>query len=67
MKYVLVAIAVMFIGLVGCQKAEEPSTVPTPAPVPSAVTTADAPVAGAPGQKSNSPVQSPSGPVAQPQ
>ena len=72
MKYVLVAVAVMFLALVGCQKVEEPSAVSTPAPAPSADTTAGAPASGAPaagtpGQKSNSPVQSPSGPVAQPQ
>ena len=67
MKYVLVAVAVMFIALVGCQKVEEPSAVSTPAPAPSADTTAGAPAAGAPGPKSNSPVQSPSAPLAQPQ
>jgi hypothetical protein len=53
------------IALAGCQKTEEPAA--APAPTPAATTTTGAPAAGTPGQKSDTPVQSPSGSAAQPQ
>ena len=49
------------LALAGCQKPEEAA--PAPAPAPST----GAPAAGTPGQKSDTPVQSPSGSAAQPQ
>ena len=51
------------LALAGCQKPEEAA----PAPAPSAATPTGTPAAGTPGQKSDTPVQSPSGSAAQPQ
>lgn len=65
MKYLLMIAALACIALAGCQKPEEPAA--APAPAPSAATTTGAPAAATPGQKSDSPVQSPSGSAAQPQ
>lgn len=65
MKYLLMIVALVSLALAGCQKPEEAA--PAPAPAPSAATTAGAPAAGTPGQKSDTPVQSPSGSAAQPQ
>jgi len=65
MKYLLMIAVLASVALAGCQKTEEPAA--APAPAPSAATTAGAPAAGTPGQKSDTPVQSPSGSAAQPQ
>ena len=65
MKYLLMIAVLASIALAGCQKTEEPAA--APAPTPAATTTTGAPAAGTPGQKSDTPVQSPSGSAAQPQ
>ena len=52
------------LALAGCQQTEEP--VSTPAPTPAA-TPAATKTTGAPGKKSDTPVQSPSGSAVQPQ
>ena len=65
MKYLLMIAVLASLALAGCQKPEEAA--PAPAPAPSAATPAGAPAAGTPGQKSDTPVQSPSGSAAQPQ
>lgn len=65
MKYLLLTVVLASVALAGCQQAEEPAAAPTPAPA--SATTAGAPATGTPGQKSDTPVQSPSGSAAQPQ
>jgi len=65
MKYLLLTAVLASIALAGCQKAEEPAA--APAPAPASATTTGGTSAAAPGQKSDTPVQSPSGSAAQPQ
>jgi len=63
MKYLLMIAVLASLALAGCQKTEEPAA----APAPTAGTTGGTPEAATPGQKSGTPVQSPSGSTAQPQ